>query len=136
MISFEAATANALYIGYASPNTAVTESDYYKDMLSYNYDTESLSAWDILYGKDKNEINSNYSYNPAYKDFYRDEQVDIQSHVNTLWESLKTENSTELWVHISRIAIVVSVLSYASYSVYIKKKRSKDYRLRDKAKKT
>ena len=135
MIGLEAATANALYIGYASPNKAVTESDYYKDMLSYNYDTDTLSAWDILYGKTKDEANANYSYNPAYKDFYKDKSVDIQSHVNTLWESLKTENSTELWVHISSIAIVVGVLTYAIYSVYIKKKRSKDYRMRDKAKK-
>lgn len=136
MISVEAATANALYIGYASPNKAVTESDYYKEMLSYNYDTDSLSAWDVLYSKTKDEANANYSYNPAYKDFYKDESVDIQSHVNALWESLKTENSTELWVHISSIAIVVGVLSYAIYGVYIKKKRSKDYRMRDKAKKS
>jgi hypothetical protein len=57
---------------------------------------------------------------------------DIQALVNTLWEGLKTENSTELWVHITSITIVVGVLSYASYSVYIKKKRSRDYRLRDK----
>ena len=68
-------------------------------------------------------------------DYYKDESVDIQSHVNSLWESLKTENSTELWIHITSIAIVVGVLSFASYDIYIKKKRSKDYRLRDKAKK-
>ncbi len=135
MISVEAATANALYIGYASPNKAVTESDYYKEMLSYNYDTDNLSAWDVLYGKTKDEANANYSYNPAYEDFYKDENVDIQAHVNALWESLKTENSTELWVHISSIVIVVGVLTYAIYGVYIKKKRSKDYRMRDKAKK-
>ncbi len=135
MISVETATANALYIGYASPNKAVTDSDYYKEMLSYNYDTEYVSAWDILYGKSKDEANANYSHNPAYMDYYRDENVDIQSHVNSLWESLKTENSTELWIHITSISIVVGVLSFASYDIYIKKKRSKDYRMRDKAKK-
>ena len=135
MISVEAATANALYIGYASPNKAVTESDYYKEKLSYNYDTDYLSAWDVLYGKSKDEANANYSYNPAYMDYYKDESIDIQSYVNSLWESLKTENSTELWVHITSITIVVGVLSYAVYDLYIKKKRSRDYRLRDKAKK-
>ena len=135
MISLEAATANALYIGYASPNKAVTESDYYKEMLSYNYDTDYVSAWDILYGKTKDEANINYSHNPAYMDYYKDESIDIQSHVNSLWESLKTENSTELWIQITSIAIVVGVLSFASYDIYIKKKRSKDYRLRDKTKK-
>ena len=132
MLSEEIATANALYIGYASPNKAVTESEYYKDMLSYNYDTDFVSAWDVLYGKTKEEANASYPYNPAYKDFYKDENVDIQAHVNTLWESLKTENSTELWVHITCGVIVVGVLSLAIYSIYIKKKRSKDYRLRDK----
>ena len=135
MIGEEAATANALYIGYASPNKAVTDSQYYKDKLSFNYDTEYVSAWEILYGISKDEANANYSHNPAYMDYYRDEKVDIQATVNTLWEELKTENSTELWVHITSITIVVGVLSFATYDLYIKKKRSKDYRLRDKAKK-
>ena len=135
MIGREAATANALYIGYASPNKEVTGSDYYKEMLSYNYDTDNVSAWDVLYGKSKDEANENYSYNPAYMDYYKDENVDIQAHVNSLWESLKTENSTKPWVHITSIAIVVGVLTIAIYDNYIKKKRSKDYRLRDKAKK-
>ena len=135
MIDVDVATANALYIGYASPNTAVTESEYYKEKLSYNYDTDLISAWDILYGKTKDEANERYDYNPAYENYYKDENVDIQAHVNSLWESLKTENSTELWVHITSITIVVGVLSYAIYDIYIKKKRSRDYRMRDKAKK-
>ena len=134
MISVEAATANALYIGYASPNKAVTDSEYYKDKLSYNYDTDSLSAWDILYGKSKDEANVAYSYNPAYMDYYKDDSVDIQAHVNSLWESLKTENSTEPWIHVTSIAIIVAVISLAAYNTYIKKKRSRDYRLRDKMK--
>ena len=46
--------------------------------------------------------------------------------------NLKTENSTELWVHITSIVIVVSLLTYAGYNIYIKKKRSRDYRMRDK----
>ena len=135
MISLEAATANALYIGYASPNRAVTESDHYKEMLSENYDTDLLSAWDILYGKSKDEANVNYPFNPAYMDYHKDDSVDIQAHVNALWESLKTENSTELWVHITSITIVVAVVSIATYDLYVKKKRSKDYRMRDKANK-
>lgn len=135
MLSLEVATANALYIGYASPNKAVTENEDYRTLLSESYDTDFVSAWDILYGKGKNEANQNYPYNPAYKDFYKDDSVNIQAHVNSLWESLKTENSTELWVHVTSIAIVVGVISFASYDIYIKKKRSKDYRLRDKAKK-
>lgn len=134
MIGLEAATANALYIGYASPNSAVTESEYYAEMLSYNYDTDAISAWDILYGKTKDEANANYSYNPAYEDYYKDSEsgIDVQSHVTALWESLKTENSTELWIHVTSISIVAGVLGFAIYSVYIRKKRSKFYRDRDR----
>lgn len=135
MISVEAATANALYIGYASPNKAVTDSQYYKDKLSLKYDTDQIDAWQVLYGESKDEVNKLYSYNPAYENYYKDENVDIQERVNALWEELKTENSTELWVHITSITIVVGVLAIAIYNIYIKKKRSKDYRLRDKAKK-
>lgn len=135
MISLEAATANALYIGYASPNSAVTESDYYREMLSENYDTDYVDAWEVLYGKSKEEANLNYPYNPAYMDFYKDDKVDIQAHVNMLWEELKTENATEPWIHVTSITIVVGVIAIATYDIYIKKKRSKDYRMRDKAKK-
>ncbi len=132
MISREAATANALYIGYASPNREVVKSEYYQKMLAYNYDTDNISAWDVLYGKDKDEANINYSYDPAYRDYFKDENVDIQATVNTLWESLKTENSTELWIHITAAVIVVGVVSLVAYSTFIKKKRSKFYRQRDK----
>ena len=132
MISLEAATANALYIGYASPNKAVTDSAYYKQMLAENYNTKYVDAWDTLYGKTKEVVNKDYPYNPAYMDYYKDENTDIQSYVNSLWESLKTENSTEPWIHVTSITIVVGVLSIATYDTYIKKKRSKDYRMRDK----
>ena len=138
MIGLEAATANALYIGYASPNKAVLDSEYYQEMLDYNYsiyddeDNCLVDAWDVLYGKSKTEANENYSFNPAYEDYYKDEGIDIQAHVTALWETLKTENSTELWIHITSITIVAGVLGFAIYTSYIKKKRSKFYRERDK----
>ena len=132
MISVEAATANALYIGYASPNKKVVESEYYQEMLDYNYSTDNIDAWEILYGKTKDEANVNYSYNPAYEDYYKNGDIDIQAHVTSLWESLKTENSTELWIHITSFAIVAGVLGMAIHSTYVKKKRSKFYRDRDR----
>ena len=143
MIGVEAATANALYIGYASPNKAVVESEHYLDKLDYNYsiydDEENclVDAYEVLYGKTKDEANVNYSYNPAYEDYFKDEAsgVNIQAHVTELWESLKTENSTELWIHITSIAIVGGILGFAIYTTYIKKKRSKFYRDRDKERK-
>ena len=125
MLSEEPAIANALYIGYASPNKLVYENeDYAEKMGEY--------AMDILYSANPDEINSEYNEKfgtTSYKSF----SPEIQAHVNTLWESLKTENSTELWVHITSIAIVVAVLTLAIYTTYVKKKRSYDYRMRDKA---
>ncbi len=132
MIGVEAATANALYIGYASPNREVVESEYYQEMLDYNYSTDNIDAWEILYGKTKEEANVNYPFNPAYENYYKDESIDIQAHVTALWESLKTENSTEPWIHITSGAIVAGVLGLAIHSTYIKKKRSKFYRDRDR----
>jgi spermidine/putrescine-binding protein len=133
MISLKIARANALYIGYASPNKEVTSDALYKELLSENYDTEFVDAWEVLYGKNKDEANANYHYNPAYEN-YKNEGVDIQAHVNSLWESLKTENSTEPWIHVTSIVIIVAVISLAAYNTYIKKKRSRYYRLRDKMK--
>lgn len=143
MIGIEAATANALYIGYASPNRAVVESEYYLDMLDYNYsiydDEENclVDAYEVLYGKTKDEANKNYKFNPAYEDYFTDKEsgIDIQAHVTELWESLKTENSTELWIHITSIAIVLGILGLAIHTSYVKKKRSKFYRDRDKERK-
>ena len=143
MIDIEAATANALYIGYASPNKAVVESEHYIEMLDYNYsiyddeDNCLVDAYEVLYGKTKDEANANYPFNPAYEDYFKDEaaQIDIQTHVTELWESLKTENSTELWIHITSITIVGGVLGLAIYTTYIKKKRSKFYRDRDRERK-
>ena len=132
MIGVEAATANALYIGYASPNKAVVESEYYQEMLDYNYSTDNIDAWETLYGKTKDEANENYPYRPAYENYYKDENVDIQAHVTALWETLKTENSTEPWIHITSGAIVAGVLGLAIHSSYIRKKRSKFYRDRDR----
>ena len=124
MLSEEAAVENALYVGYASPNTLVMDSEYYKDELGEE-------AYEILYGTAGIPVS-------AYESFTLDKfDDDMQQHVNNLWEQLKTETAVELWVHISSITIVVVVLAACSYGIYIKKKRSKFYRSRDKeAKKT
>ena len=124
MLSEEVAVANAIYIGYASPNTIVRQSEEYLDEMGEE-------AIDILYGAAPSKINESYTalYGTAcYKSF----SPEIQAYTNTLWESLKTENSTELWVHVTAIAIVVGVVAFAVYSTCIKKRRSRDYRLRDR----
>lgn len=119
MLSEEAAVENALYIGYASPNKLVMDSEYYKDELGED-------EYEILYG-------TAHIPTTAYESFTLDKfDPDMQQYVNDLWEKLKTETAVEPWVHISSITIVVVVLAACTYSVYIKKKRSKFYRCRDK----
>ena len=124
MLSEEPAVANAEYIGYASPNNLVKNNPDYIDYMGED-------IIELLYEVTPAQVNAKYEKNfetACYKSF----SPEIQNHVNTLWESLKTENSTELWVHITSIFIVVLVLGYAFYSTYIKKKRSRHYRLRDR----
>ena len=127
MLTEDAAVANAEYIGYASPNTLVRDNPDYAEYMGED-------AMKLLYERAPSEINADYNAEfgtTCYKNF----SPEIQAHVNTLWESLKTENSTELWVHIAAITIVTVVIALAIYTTYIKKKRSKDYRLRDRQKK-
>ncbi len=122
MLSEEAAVANALYIGYASPNRLVKESEKYLDEMGEE-------AYDILYRLTGEDANVNYSYDPVYYSF----DDETQELVNTLWENLKTESAIEPWVHVVSGVIVASLLVFCTYLVYIRKKRSRHYRLRDKA---
>ena len=122
MLSEEVAVANALYIGYASPNTLVINNEDYKEELGEE-------AYDILYGSAKEGIPTSYYHSFSNSEVYGD---DMQQYVNSLWEQLKTETEVEIWVHVTSITIVVGLLTLCSYSVYIKKKRSKFYRNRDK----
>ena len=132
-----AAIANALYIGYATPNKAVRENDYYVDTLT-SEDWYGERAMDILYGCDPAVHNSAYAKAIGKEGFereaacYKSFSPEIQNHVNKLWEELKTESSTEPWIHAVCIVIVAGVLSLAVYTTVVKKIRSKDYRLRDK----
>ncbi len=125
MLTEEPAVANAVYIGYASPNRLVQESADYREEMGED-------ALEILYGTTPSEINAGYleKYGSAcYRSLV---EIGMQEYVSTLWENLKTESSTELWVHITCIIIVAGVLSLAIYNTYIKKKRSRDYRVRDR----
>lgn len=135
MLTEEPAVANATYIGYASPNKLVYENEeYIAAMEEYAYEGENgESAYDLLYAISPSEVNA--EYNKVYGDdatCYKNFTPEIQSRVNTLWENLKLADSTELWVHITAIGIVVAVLVWAISSIYIKKKRSRFYRYRDR----
>ena len=127
MLSEEVAVANALYVGYASPNTLVRESAEYIEEMGED-------AYEILYGNSYEDLNATYGYSPYYHSFSNAEKYgeDMQQYVNGLWEQLKTETDVEIWVHISSITIVVAIVAACSYNIYVKKKRSKFYRQRDK----
>lgn len=141
MLSPEAAVANSVYIGYASPNTIVYSKDCadgckdgceFADAHATYKEEMGEDAIEILYNTSPEQINAEYNKEhgtTCYKDF----KPEIQSYVNELWESLKTEHSTELWVHISTAVIILGVTGLAVYTTYIKKKRSRDYRMRDRA---
>ena len=141
MLSEDAAIANAEYLGYASPHSlVVNDPDYKAYMEEYSYVGDNgETAYDLLYDNDPNTVNA--YYNSLYSNIkdpacFRNFTPEIQARVNTLWEDLKISGSTELWVHITSIAIVVGVVVLAAYSIYVKKKRSRFYRERDKIKQT
>ena len=140
MLSPDAAIANAEYLGYSSPHSyVVNDPEYIAYMQDFAYEGDNgENAYDLLYNLDPDEVNAKYNaLFPDDKDdpaCYRNFTPEIQARVNTLWEDLKISGSTELWVHITSISIVALVVGYAGYSLYIKKKRSRFYRERDKAK--
>lgn len=138
MLSEDIAVANASYLGYASPNNAVKNNeDYIAEMRDYSYEGENgEDAYDLLYNYTPDSVNAKYNslFSSDVKDpaCYRSFTPEVQTQVNTLWEDLKISGSTELWVHITSITLVVAIIGYAAYSIYIKKKRSRNYRMRDK----
>lgn len=152
MLSPDAAIANALYLGYASPSRYVYNDDpaldavyseyneEYREGMLYDYFIESDEPTDeeiaeaarrvdyvfsLLYGV---EGNGTYRFDP----YYRNVTAETQRMVNANWEELKIYGSAELWVHISSGLLVGIILIFAVYTVVIKKNRSKHYRMRDK----
>ena len=130
MLSRDAAVANALAIGYASPNTLVrNDPEYIEAMTDMHPD-----AMDILYGMTPEQANANYGFAPDYASFT---DTDIFNNVtldfvSTLWEELKTESAVEPWIHVVTGAIVLTVVTIATYSIITRRVRSRDYRKRDK----
>lgn len=126
------AVANAIYIGYASPNMLVQENEeYIEEMGEY--------AMSILYEYSPLEANENYDYSPYFRNLNSivitdgdGNEANAQTYLNNFWERLKTWSAVEPWIHIVSIAIVVGVLGMCCYGIYVKKKRSRHYRYRDR----
>jgi hypothetical protein len=133
MLTEEIAIANASYIGYASPNELVYNNpDYIAEMNEY-----VEGSIDLLYGMKPSDVNAHYDSLIGEEDAscYRNFTPTIQTRVNTLWENLKLADSTEPWIHVTTVLIITAVITLALYTTYIKKRRSRAYRTRDKLKK-
>ena len=120
MLSEEAAIANAEYIGYACPNRLVYENETYREDMGED-------AMEILYGTEGANANYKDADGNPIDPYYHSFTPEMQDYVNALWESLKTENSIEIWVHVLSIAIVVSVAALGITTAVQKKKRIRDY---------
>lgn len=114
MLSEEPAIANAEYIYYASPNSAVYESEVYKEDMG----EDSMA---VLYPE-------GFSFSEQYNKLsYHNLDDDTLRLVNELWEELKISSATGEGVYWLAVAIIVSLLAYWVYHTIRKKKRERYY---------
>ena len=112
MLEPEVAIANAEYICYASPCTAVyTNEEYIEYMTDIHED-----AMTILYGTD--EVEAQY---------YENLSPEMLAKMNNLWEELKVDSSYGYGVYVTSGVIVVLLIVLLTRNAYIKKKRAKYY---------
>ncbi len=114
MLSEEPAIANAEYIYYASPNSAVYESDVYMEDMGEE-------AMAILYPEGF-DFAENYN-----KMSYHNLDAGTLALVNSLWEELKISSATGEGVYVLAVVILVSIAAYGIYHAVRKKKREKYY---------
>ena len=114
MLSEEPAIANAEYIYYASPNSAVYESEIYMDDMGEE-------AMAILYPEDFG-FHENYN-----KMSYHNLDSETLLLVNNLWEELKISSATGEGVYVLAVLIIVALIGYGIYHAVIKGKREKYY---------
>ena len=114
MLSEEPAIANAEYIYYASPNSAVYESEVYMEDMGEE-------AMEILYPED-------FSFHANYNKLsYHNLDSETLQLVNNLWEELKISSATGEVVYVLAILIIVALIGYGIYHAVIKRKREKYY---------
>ena len=115
MLEPEVAIANAEYICYASPNTAVIESEEY---ITYMTEEIHPDAIDIL-------------YNDFEKDFKNEGFVALdeatQEYVNSLWDDLKISSETATYVYVLSGAIAASIVFAIIFFAIRKRIRESTY---------
>ena len=120
MLSEDAAVANALAIGYASPNTLVrNDPEYIEAMTDMHPD-----AIEILYGMSPEEANVNYGFAPDYASFTDTAFFNVVTldYVSTLWEELKIESSVGQAVYVICYVIIAAIV-IGAISYFIRKKK-------------
>ena len=111
MLSEEIAVANAEYIGYASPNTLVRESEEY---IAYLEDWHP-DAPDILY-PDLTALTTSY---------YHALDAETQQLANELWEQLKIESSVGSNIHLVALIIVICCAAFLLWRWLLRRYRSR-----------
>jgi len=115
MLEPEIAKANAEYICYASPHTAVFNDEEY---IAYMNEEVHPEAIDIL-------------YNNFEKDFLNEGFValdnDTQEYLNELWDSLKVEGTIPLYLYVTSGAIIVAIVATIVFFTVRRKLREKTY---------
>ncbi len=135
MLSEEIAVANAMYIGYASPNTLVVSNE---DYIAYMNDWHE-DAMNILYGHsvildDYTDLKDVTVEDAAMlkASFYRtisntEENGNLLDFTNTLWSEVKTESSIEPWIYVADTVIVAALLFLFLFSFIRRRRREKEY---------
>ena len=115
MLEPEVAIANAEYICYASPNTAVLESQEYIDYMTNEVHPDAI---DILY----------YDFEKDFKnEGFIALDTETQSYANELWDKLKISISTEPYVYLLSGCIAAALIFAIIFFTIRKKIREKTY---------
>ncbi len=121
MLSPEAARANAEYIYYASPNSAVINNEDYIDYLGEDYD--------LIYDPDFNNLITVNGEEITYIEYmfntyaYRDLSDESRAKLNSLWEGLKVDSASfGSGIYIICAVILVLLIGFIVYK-YIERRR-------------
>ena len=115
MLEPEIARANAEYICYASPHTEVFNNEEY---IEYMNEEIHPNAIDILYNDfEKDFVGEGFT---ALDD-------ETQEYLNELWDSLKMEGTTPIYLYVTSSAIVAVIIAAIIFFVIRKKRREKTY---------
>lgn len=113
LLSEEPAVANAEYIGYASPNMLVRESEEYVEAMNEMHP----DAYNILYPDNVDFLTS----------YYQNLSNETRDYMNSRWEDLKIESSVGGGIYATCAVILAVLAGWAIFSAARKKYRAKFY---------